>query len=646
MRYICMYFMKEKFISILIILLFNTLLFAQEQYKIQEIEGIEYYVYPVQKSEGLYRISVNFGVPQDEIIRINPEVKNGLKAGQIIFIPKVKDVIPSNTVAANVNEQAGNPSVRPQSNQQTTNQKTPPPADIIALTLGGKAPEAQQESLQKIELSGSEPHYYYHKVEKQQTLYSLSKQYEVAQEDIIKYNPGAANGLREGEILRIPKPEDIYVEKKAEKLREDLSVRYLIHKVEPKETLYSISKKYEVEIEDIVKLNEDMEVLSIDQELKIPYYTALLTTDTVNGETTTYLDWDKVLVQKDTVKITSLRIAFLLPFMLDNKNDANVSRFVDFYGGAIKAISEVKNEDIKIEVYTFDVERSKEKISEVLYANPVIKNADLIIGPAYSVQVPVITQFAKENKVKTLIPFTSKVADIENNPYIFQFNPGMDVELELLEEMFRTKFNDMNYIFADIANIQPNDEGEIISNHIKGILEEQNKNYEVITLTGPDQNLFDSAISETKKNFIIFNTDQFQLVRPYFESLNNIDKKYDIVLLERYSWKNQNSLRPAGVYISAFKAENDMHNLNEYNQDFVHLLGFEATSRNPRYDILGYDLVNYFINLLRNDDNMIMNELELNPYTEGIQSQFRFKRNSTNSGFINHQLYSGNTQIK
>ena len=39
-------------------------------YKTQTIDGVEYYIYPVKRSEGLYRISVNFGVTQEEMAEI------------------------------------------------------------------------------------------------------------------------------------------------------------------------------------------------------------------------------------------------------------------------------------------------------------------------------------------------------------------------------------------------------------------------------------------------------------------------------------------------------------------------------------------------------------------------------------------------
>lgn len=52
------------------------------------IRGKIYYRYTVEKSVGLYRISVNFGVSQEEILRANPELqKRGLRYGEEILVP-------------------------------------------------------------------------------------------------------------------------------------------------------------------------------------------------------------------------------------------------------------------------------------------------------------------------------------------------------------------------------------------------------------------------------------------------------------------------------------------------------------------------------------------------------------------------------
>jgi len=43
--------------------------------------------YHVASKETLYGISKKFGIPISELIRINPELKDGLKKDQIIKIP-------------------------------------------------------------------------------------------------------------------------------------------------------------------------------------------------------------------------------------------------------------------------------------------------------------------------------------------------------------------------------------------------------------------------------------------------------------------------------------------------------------------------------------------------------------------------------
>ena len=73
----------------LFILLTTTLMLAQAlDYPIVEVNGQKVYRYPVKKSEGLWRISQTFGVSQDEIIKLNPQLtKTGLRFGETILIP-------------------------------------------------------------------------------------------------------------------------------------------------------------------------------------------------------------------------------------------------------------------------------------------------------------------------------------------------------------------------------------------------------------------------------------------------------------------------------------------------------------------------------------------------------------------------------
>ncbi|MBQ7632323.1 MAG: hypothetical protein IJS82_06165 [Paludibacteraceae bacterium] len=63
-------------------------------YPLDTINGEEVYIYQVEKSIGLYRIGVNFDVPQSEIVRLNPQLRErGLHYGEKLRIPTGRPVI-------------------------------------------------------------------------------------------------------------------------------------------------------------------------------------------------------------------------------------------------------------------------------------------------------------------------------------------------------------------------------------------------------------------------------------------------------------------------------------------------------------------------------------------------------------------------
>lgn len=107
--------------------------------------------------------------------------------------------------------------------------------------------------------------YYIHVVKKGETLFSLSKAYNVPQKDIIIENPGAHASIQIGQALKIPfSPEN-------DQLKTPASGDYIIHKVEQNQTLFSLSRFYQVTIEEIVALNPGVdEVLRLGDNIRIP----------------------------------------------------------------------------------------------------------------------------------------------------------------------------------------------------------------------------------------------------------------------------------------------------------------------------------------------------------------------------------------
>ncbi|MBP2830611.1 LysM peptidoglycan-binding domain-containing protein [Aquimarina sp. U1-2] len=128
-----------------------------------------------------------------------------------------------------------------------------------------------------------------HIVEKGDTVFSLSKKYNVSQEAIYILNPEAIRGINVGQILRVgkvekkdTKPIDGTDENGKNSVLDSLKiveegpkiVRYITHKVKRKETLYGIAKKYNVTVEDIKRQNKRLyaEQIRKKDKIRIPVF--------------------------------------------------------------------------------------------------------------------------------------------------------------------------------------------------------------------------------------------------------------------------------------------------------------------------------------------------------------------------------------
>lgn len=101
-----------------------------------------------------------------------------------------------------------------------------------------------------------------HKVEKGETAYFIAQKYKVSLEDIYKLNPESQNGLKDSQIVRVPLNSPV---------REEQN-KQITHTVAPKETLFGLSKQYNVSVEAIQNTNASIlaDGLKIGQELIIP----------------------------------------------------------------------------------------------------------------------------------------------------------------------------------------------------------------------------------------------------------------------------------------------------------------------------------------------------------------------------------------
>ena len=121
-----------------------------------------------------------------------------------------------------------------------------------------------------------------HKVEKGETISQIAQKYNVTPYDIFQLNPDAQSGLKPNSVLLIPKNKS---QQKGVVQKKPVA-KMITHNVAPKETLYGIEKKYDVSDEALKKANPflEKEGLQIGQTLVIPTQIGQKTSNSVQNQ--------------------------------------------------------------------------------------------------------------------------------------------------------------------------------------------------------------------------------------------------------------------------------------------------------------------------------------------------------------------------
>ncbi|MBP3426521.1 MAG: LysM peptidoglycan-binding domain-containing protein [Rikenellaceae bacterium] len=134
---------------------------------------------------------------------------------------------------------------------------------VFALSGFGVSASAQSQTVRsdaKVRIAGED--FWVHAVAKGDTFYSLGKVYGVADSTIVRYNPLTRDGLKVGQMIKIP----VVSNKPAASVAErPVMVRkgFRQHVVQKGETAYSISKLYEIPLSTLIDDNKGMDPLHI-----------------------------------------------------------------------------------------------------------------------------------------------------------------------------------------------------------------------------------------------------------------------------------------------------------------------------------------------------------------------------------------------
>jgi LysM repeat protein len=126
-------------------------------------------------------------------------------------------------------------------------------------------PYTVHRSANKIILEGKV--YYIHIVKEKETLFGISRAYNVSQKGIAAENPDIFAGLQVGMVLKIPS--EPVMDESAETNETE---EYFNHVVQEGETLYFLSGKYGIDVLEIERANPDISItdMQVNQVIKIP----------------------------------------------------------------------------------------------------------------------------------------------------------------------------------------------------------------------------------------------------------------------------------------------------------------------------------------------------------------------------------------
>lgn len=639
--------MKRR-LYIMLFLMLSVCALAQD-YPIKNIDGVDYYVYTVEPSEGLYRISKKFNVLQADIYKANPSVNEGLKAGQTLYIPvknQAKKIQPSTTrqviehqVVAkqtlySISKMYGvekeeiirlNPEIENgiikigQILRIPVSDKTKAQVqDNVAKQINSDKTTVQHEVKAQQPVLPKKKYVTYEVKSRKETLYGISKQFGVSINEIIEANPYAQDGIKKGDILQIP-----VVEENIPKT----SGSDILHIVKPKETIYGISKQYNITKEDLLRANPKLENgLMIGD--------TILITSSSPQPTTTPTD-NNAIVQKATY-----RIAYMLPFSAEeDKNSTNIDRFIEFYRGSLLAMEKIKEQGISLEVYTFDTQLGTTKINDIL-KNGIPKTVDMIIGPAYPEQVAIVADYAKKNNVIQIVPFTSQISNSDRFALQYQFNPSSaDLDKAIINNILDKHKTD-NVFIVNFAS--QNSKSYHLPERLEKALKSNSIKYTKLKANSLTADNI-SALNRNANNLIVLSSCSTQEFKDFVGAVSADNKNYTFVVendIFNYAKADKSLKNKNFVTYSLFNATPEDKYLNAYSRYFT----VRTQQSTPNYDLLGYDITLYFCKALQPNKQLIF------PQDIALQqSTFNFtKQNNAflNTGCFIYRLRNNNVSIE
>ena len=473
-----------------------------------------------------------------------------------------------------------------------------------------------------------------HEVKSGETLYNLSTRYGITIDQILKFNPNIkSNKLKIGESIMIPVIDGTSTQAPKEEIR----IRE-VHKVRRKETMFSISQEYGISIEELKAANPEMYEtdykLKKGKKINIPY-AFLKKADNKKTEQKPAIK-KQPEKQKATQALSTVKVAILLPFTSDA---AGSNRCIEFYRGFLQSVEKMQAEGKNVEIYAFNEPGAKSNIITILESIRQ-KRVNLLIGPLYFDHFGAVSQFSKTNKIKTLIPFSSKSTEIKNNPNLFLLNAPEKEKHEFASSLFLKNFPKSKAIF--VSSESKNE--RTFTTHLRKELTQ--KGFEIADISLSASNDQIRAVCNSSKNNIFIpdgssDTDFEKIIqrliqfKKKYKSLNTSFFAYPE--WQKFASHHRNEMHIVDTYVYTNAFYNPWSTTtNELKNAYMSWFKSDIIESAPKMFMLGYDTGLTFINGLSTFGSRYCDQEQQLPLQ---QSDIAFKKISPDGGYINSSLW-------
>lgn len=548
-------------------------------------ENQSYFLHTIEKGQSLYSIATMYGIAQDEIIQMNPGSEKKIYIGHTLRIPR-------------------------------------------------KVTNTQQET--------------YHTIAAGETLYRLTKQYNVSAQSICNINPGlSANNFRIGQVIRIPveeKGREVYNTETNYNSVAPIQARCReMHKVKRKETIFSISRQYDITQEELIEVNPELKgkkKLKKGSLLCIPYPKAIKEEILSNNAPSNQELFNKNHKEKKDIAI--IKAAIILPF-LDGVPQNEVARMVEYYEGVLIAVDSLKRSGVSIELHTYNSGTSIESLNTIL-AQSELKDMNVIFGPLYQQQIKPLADFAQQNNIRMVIPFSAENNIVFRNPAVYQINTPQSYLYSEVYDHFIRQFPQANIIFLE-ATHDANKKIEFIKG-LKDILAERNISFKSIPEDATSEEMKAALNNQRENVFIPTSGSNLTLIKilPQLTLTVRELPEAQIHLFGYPEWQTYtkdhlNAFFELDTYFySSFYTNNLLPASINFTKNYRHWYSKEMVERYPKYGMLGFDTAYFFLKGLSRYGSAFEQEMN-NQNLIPIQTGFKFQRVNNWGGFINKKVF-------